>query len=108
MLAPRQRPGAPEPLPDGGVPTRRRDPVMPLRRRLTSVGLAMLLPLAIAAPATAADGFVIPAGEGCAFDVFVSATDLPEAVGDHNPVGFGNITFTNLDTGAWYLQKSRH
>lgn len=37
----------------------------------------------------------------------VQAEFLPEPTYERNPVGFGNITFTNLDSGATYLQRSR-
>jgi hypothetical protein len=84
-----------------------------MRRRLVRpFRLAMVLAVGItvlATPAASADhSLVMPAGEGCSFDVLAQADHLPEPARDRNPVGFGNITFTNLDTGTTYLQRSRH
>jgi hypothetical protein len=55
--------------------------------------------------ALADDAVVIPAGDGCAFDVLVEQT--VGAPGDRVPIGFADYTFTNVDTGDSYLQKSR-
>ena len=72
--------------------------------------LAMVFGVAItlftAPAASAAFHDVIPAGWGCAFDVQLDVPD--SAAGDHTAVGYGDITMTNLETGATYLQKSRH
>ncbi len=58
-----------------------------------------------ASPATAEDSELIPASDnGCAVDLEVS-------VGGHDHqarIGTGDITITNLDNGATYLQRSRH
>jgi len=59
-----------------------------------------------ASPASAADvSFISPADEnGCGVDLLIEA----DFSVDRNPVGYGDITFTNLETGASYLQRSRH
>lgn len=49
--------------------------------------------------------FVIPAGENpCGVDVLVDVYDGA----DRAPVGNADITFTNLETGATYVQRSRY
>jgi hypothetical protein len=60
------------------------------------------------------DGFVLPAGFGCSFAV--SGTPDPRARqtfttfsdGRFQTVGHATPTFTNLDTGATYVQRSRY
>jgi hypothetical protein len=80
-------------------------------RRSRSIRLALILGAAVtlvAAPAaSAAESFIVPAGQGCAFDVLVQPVHQ-EHPGDRFPIGFGNITMTNLDTDATYLQRSRY
>lgn len=80
--------------------------------RVRSIRLATVIAIGItliAAPAASADHtWVILAGEGCSFDVLLEATHLPEPVGERNPVGWGNATLTNLDTGATYLHRTRY
>jgi hypothetical protein len=62
----------------------------------------------------APDGFDVPAGFGCSFAVsatpdararqtFTTFTD-----GRFQTVGHANPTFTNVDTGATYVQRSRY
>jgi ABC-type transport system substrate-binding protein len=81
------------------------------RRRNRSVRLALLLGAAVtlaAAPAVSAvEPFIIPAGLGCSFDFLVEPVHKEHA-GDRFPIGFGNITMTNMETGATYLQRSRY
>ena len=94
-------------------------------RRITITGLAALvallaLPVAEGAKPLRDKGThpqpaLIPAGLGCAFDVlrevspdfsfqiFTSFSD-----GRFTVVGHGNLTFTNLETGTSYEQKSRY
>jgi len=58
-----------------------------------------------ASPAGAYHSFTIQASDnGCAVDLQVEA----EHLGDRVPIGNGDITFTNLETGATYLQRSRY
>lgn len=60
-----------------------------------------------------ADPFVIPAGFACAFDVGVVYSDTGHGAitdfGDGGTAifGVGEATITNLDTGAFYVQRSR-
>ncbi len=61
--------------------------------------------LLAASPAGADHSFTIPASEnGCAVPLQVEA----EHGADRVPIGYGDITFTNLETGATYLQRSRY
>jgi hypothetical protein len=61
--------------------------------------------LSTASPARAFHSFTIPASEnGCAVDLQVESEHLTDRV----PIGNGDITMTNLDTGATYLQRSRY
>jgi len=80
-------------------------------RHVRPIPLAAILVIGVtlfAAPTTLAfHTFVIPAGEGCAFDVLVTTTHREEA-GERFPIGYGDITFTNVDTGTSYLQQSRY
>ena len=81
-------------------------------KRVRSIRLATVIAIGItllAVPAASAEeGFVLPAGQGCSFDVHVEEGPSPDTGGDRNPVGSGNIIFTNLESGATYLQRSRH
>jgi hypothetical protein len=69
------------------------------------------LSLFAATPAAASHSFVIPADEnGCGADLQVEAVHLADRApdSDRDPLGYGDITFTNLETGATYLQRSRY
>jgi hypothetical protein len=69
--------------------------------------LVLGITLLAAQTAAAFHTFVTPAGFGCAFDVLLESTHQ-EPPGDRFPIGYGDITFTNMDTGASYLQRSRY
>jgi hypothetical protein len=63
--------------------------------------------LTAAAPVLADHSAFIPADEnGCGFDILAKADHLPGVA--RAPIGSGDITFTNLETGASYLQHSRY
>jgi hypothetical protein len=72
-----------------------------------AIVLAAGLSLFAAAPVAAADlSFFSPAAENpCGVDILVEADFLPT---DRARLGYGDITFTNLETGATFLQRSRH
>jgi hypothetical protein len=73
--------------------------------RLMVVGAISLL---AASPASASDFFVVlRAGQGCAFAVGVEPGDATPTIKEL-PVGAADITFTNVDTGATYLWRSRY
>jgi hypothetical protein len=81
----------------------------PLSRRtslLTTLLAAMSL--VFASPAAAYHSVFLPADEnGCGVDLLAEATHRDQA-GDRFPIAYGDITFTNLETGATYLQRSRY
>jgi hypothetical protein len=82
-------------------------------RRPKAVSRAALtfgVAIALIAPASAlgAESFIIPAGEACSFDVLAEPEQKDGAAAAHMPIGFGNITLTNLDTGVSILTKSRY
>jgi len=70
----------------------------------TSAVLAVTL---LAVPA--AYGFepeIIPAGQGCSFDVEFQQENSPQ--GEHPPIGQGEARLTNLDTGVSIYNRSRY
>jgi hypothetical protein len=76
-----------------------------MRRVITAALLVAGISLSAASPAWAFHDFIIPAREnGCGVDLHVQAEHLTDRV----PIGNGDITITNLDTGASYLQRSRY
>jgi hypothetical protein len=78
-----------------------------MRRAITAALLVSAITLVTASPALADHDIIIPADEnGCGFDLHVQATHLPDVA--RAPIGSGDITFTNLETGATYLQHSRY
>jgi len=78
-----------------------------MRRAITAALLVCVITLVAASPAWAFHDFIIPADEnGCGFDLHVQADHLPDRA--RAPIGSGDITFTNLETGATYLQHSRY
>ena len=89
-------------------------PVVLVLFLLTSLGSA---PAALAAKPTRTvieppDPFVIPTGLGCAFDVGVAPIGW-QAITEFDDgrtvrIGHADISMTNLDTGASYLQISRY
>lgn len=73
--------------------------------RVLLLTLATGVFLVAASPASADHSFIIPASDnGCAVDLKVEATHGS----GHARIGYGDITFTNLETGATYLQRSRY
>lgn len=76
------------------------------RSRIVAVVIA--LGLALIAPTPALGAMIIPAGEGCSFDVLVEPEQKDGAAAAHMPIGFGNITLTNMDTGVSIVTKSRY
>lgn len=75
------------------------------RRSIRMAVIAVAVLTLILAPAVSAvEPVIIPAGEGCSFDVLLEPTSGP--AGDK--IGFADITMTNLDTGASYVQRSRY
>jgi hypothetical protein len=81
--------------------------------RVRSIRLAVVLAIGVtllAVPIASADHtWVTPAGEGCSFDVLLEATHLPPpAEVARHPLGWGDGTLTNLDTGATYLYRVRY
>ena len=89
-------------------------PLVVLVFLLTMFGFA---PAAMAAKPTRTviqtpDPFVMPAGLGCAFDVLSTPIGW-QAVSEFDDgrtltIGHADITMTNLDTGATYLQMSTY
>lgn len=78
-----------------------------MRRAVTAVLLGSVIMLIAATPVWAYHDIVIPADEnGCGFDLRGQADHLPDVA--RAPIGFGDITFTNVETGATYLQHSRY
>jgi len=76
------------------------------RPRLIAVVLAAA---ALALPAAAqADDDLIPAGEGCAFDILYHVEHKQTPAADHLRIGFGQATITNPATGASVVTKSRY
>lgn len=76
-------------------------------RRWLGVLLALATGVFLVAPwpASASHSFIIPASDnGCEVDLKVEATHGS----GHARIGYGDITFTNLETGATYLQRSRY
>lgn len=83
------------------------------RRSVLAVTNKLVLVLAIgivllsATPASAYHSFTIPARDnGCGVDLKVEAEH--GSGGASTRIGYGDITFTNLETGATYLQRSRY
>lgn len=77
-------------------------------RRITLVA-GLLLVLGLPITADAADPMVFPAGFGCPFDVQAEPAFLEGgAASERLRIGWGNITLTNLDTGATTVTKSRY
>ena len=76
------------------------------RRHISSVAvLVTAISLFAVSPALAFHSFTIPASQnGCGVDLQVDAEHLSDRV----PIGNGDITITNLETGATYLQRSRY
>jgi hypothetical protein len=78
-----------------------------MRRAVTTVLLVSAITLIAASPVWAHHDIIIPADENaCGFDLRAQADHLPDVA--RAPIGFGDITFTNLETGATYLQHSRY
>jgi hypothetical protein len=72
-------------------------------------GLLLVLATGIfffaASPASADHSFILPASDnGCAVDLKLEA----EHGSGTARIGYGDITFTNRETGATYLQRSRY
>jgi hypothetical protein len=80
-------------------------------RRNQRTGLLLTLVAALslfaASPVAAADySEIMPADENpCGVDILLEVDFLPT---DRAPIGYGDITFTNLETGATYVQRSRY
>jgi hypothetical protein len=78
-----------------------------MRRAVTAALLVSVITLIAATPVWAYHDIIIPADENaCGFDLRAQADHLPDVA--RAPIGFGDITFTNLETGATYLQHSRY
>ena len=78
-----------------------------MRRAVTAAVLVSAITLITASPAWAYHDIIIPADQnGCGFDLHAQADHLPDVA--RAPIGYGDITFTNLETGATYLQHSRY
>lgn len=82
-------------------------------RIVLAVAAALLLTvttgifLVTATPASAYHSFVIPARDnGCGVDLKAEAEHGSGTASAR--IGYGDITFTNLETGATYLQRSRY
>ena len=81
--------------------------VLVVTRGLLLLLLATGIFLFEATPASADHSFIIPASDnGCAVDLKVEAEHGSGAASTR--IGYGDITFTNLETGATYLQRSRY
>ena len=76
------------------------------RRSVLSVAIAVIATIPIAAgPASADHSFTSPASDnGCGVDLQADATHGSGRA----RIGYGDITITNLETGATYLQRSRY
>ena len=72
-----------------------------------SMILVTALSLLTTSPAKAAafSEFSPASDNPCSVDILIEADFLPN---DRSPLGYGDITFTNLETGVSYLQRSRH
>lgn len=70
--------------------------------------VALGLAFSLSTSTLGAEPDIIPAGFGCSFDVLVEPEQKDGAAAAHMPIGFGNITLTNMDTGASILTKSRY
>ena len=78
-----------------------------MRRVVAAALLVSVMTLVAASPAWAFHDFIVPADEnGCGFDLQVQADHLPDRA--RTRIGNGDITITNLETGATYLQHSRY
>ena len=83
------------------------------RRRTIAVLLALMAAVTLfAASPAAASSFVFRAGTACPFDIQIEATaQAQDGAPGHqisHQVVSGNITITNLETGATYLWFSRY
>ena len=77
-----------------------------LRSAMLAVSVLVGASLSAAPSALAVEPDIIPAGFGCSFDVLFSP--VPVLPGDHPHIGAGDITLTNMETGASILSKSRY
>jgi len=69
--------------------------------------LSTAIVLSPSAPARADHSFTLPASDnGCGVDLRVEAEHGSGRASSR--IGYGDITFTNLETGATYLQRSRY
>ena len=80
-------------------------PVSKLRSTWLLLTLAMGISLVVASPVSADHSQFIPAADNpCGVDILLEVEHRPS---DSGRAGYGDYTFTNLETGATYVQRSR-